>query len=425
MRAVKRYFRGVAALFLVSLVILGSAWAAGPVIISEEPLSGQVRVVSNVGGVTFTLVGQEFTTKAGKALILGDVPAGIHEVRATKEGFQEWKSSLKVVAGKRAQLTITMVKQGEVAAVGTGRVRVTSNVDEATVRLAGLEFKTKIGSATTVGQVPVGRHLVKVSKTGYKNWQAEIEVLPEQQVEVAIEMSKKLVKAPAPKNKFINNIGIQFIRIRPGGFVMGSPPGHGFTDERPAHRVKLTKEFWISKYEVTQLQYSKVMGENPSKYREDQSDFNEVMERPVERVSWEDAMKFVERLNHLEGTHRYRLPTEAEWEYVCRAGGTHLDTLGQVAVQPQKVGVSTNPWDVWDMQGNVSEWTADWYGSDYYSVSPVKDPSGPAKGHTKIFRGGSFKSEEKTKGSTRSNHRASAPPHKRLDDVGIRLVYEK
>lgn len=174
---------------------------------------------------------------------------------------------------------------------------------------------------------------------------------------------------------------LEVVRIAPGEFMMGCSNGDTACndDERPSHRVRITKAFEIGKYEVTQAQYQSVMGTNPSTIRGDN--------RPVETVSKDEALEFLNRLNARNDGYRYRLPTEAEWEYVARAGSTASSTspLNDVAWHAGNSDDETHPvgtkkpnaWGLHDMQGNVREWVSDWYSSNYYRNSPVDDPIGP------------------------------------------------
>ena len=186
----------------------------------------------------------------------------------------------------------------------------------------------------------------------------------------------------------------EFVEIEPGEFLMGcsSERDDCSADERPAHQVKLTSGFEIGKYEVTQAQWTWVMGSNPSHFR------GPVL--PVENVSWLATHEFIGRLNRVGGPYLYRLPTEAEWEYAARAGvpGQPIGNLDEVAWQgansearTREVGTKRpNAWGLHDMLGNVWEWCSDRYGADYYSKSPVSDPRGPSLGESRVMRGGSW-----------------------------------
>lgn len=182
--------------------------------------------------------------------------------------------------------------------------------------------------------------------------------------------------------------------IPAGNFLMGSTKGE--PDEEPVHKVKLTKGFFMAQTEVTQAQYRAIMGRNPSHFEGDSL--------PVETVSWNDAVAFCKKLSRREGK-TYRLPTEAEWEYACRAGtstvfsfGDSESNVGDYAWHYSNSGWQSHPTGkkkanalgLYDMHGNVWEWCADWYGEDYYKQSPVLDPTGPARGDLRVLRGGSW-----------------------------------
>ena len=183
-----------------------------------------------------------------------------------------------------------------------------------------------------------------------------------------------------------------FVKVPGGTFEMGDVFGEGNVDEIPIHKVTLS-EFWIGKYEVTQAQWKAVMGSNPSRYVGD--------DLPVENMTWEEVQEFIRRLNFLTGM-KYRLPTEAEWEYAARSGGkkerySGSDNVDEVAWHflnsgrpgPRPVGTKApNGLGIHDMSGNVWEWCSDWYGLDYYSKSPSVNPLGPSRGAHRVVRGG-------------------------------------
>ena len=224
---------------------------------------------------------------------------------------------------------------------------------------------------------------------------------------------------------------MEFVWIRPGSFKMGSPSSERgcddesrhCEDEGPVHEVKISQGFWLGKYEVTQGQWKAVMGRNPSEFQGDDR-------RPVERVSWQDVHAFIGRLNDAAGDLLYRLPSEAEWEYACRAGSSGRWAgrgLGDYAwyrknsnYSTQAVGgKSPNRWGLHDMHGNVAEWVQDWYDEDYYASSPRVDPRGPASGSYRVLRGGHFISSAEY---VRSALRYHTPPSNNDGHFGVRLV---
>ncbi len=200
--------------------------------------------------------------------------------------------------------------------------------------------------------------------------------------------------------RFSNSIGIEFVLVAAGSFQMGTHENEdGTNKEKPRHRVSISKPFYISKYEITQKQWQQVMGHNPS--------IHVGPTRPVDKVSWNDAQMFLQRLNAQEKTTSYKLPTEAQWEYAARAGsqtsycygddqqGNKLIQYGWFAdnsnKQSQPVGgLKPNNWGIHDMHGNVQEWVQDRYDRKYYSKSPATDPQGPEKGGKRVTRGGSW-----------------------------------
>jgi len=213
---------------------------------------------------------------------------------------------------------------------------------------------------------------------------------------------------------------MEFVIIPPGRFLMGS--NNGDDDERPAHEVRITKGFEMAQYEVTQAQWDLIMRSAPSEFKD--------RDRPVENVSWNDAQEFLRKLNQRNDGYRYRLPTEAEWEYAARAGttGDYAGELYDMAwyrnnsdFQTHRVGLKKpNAWGLYDMHGNVWEWCQDWYEKTYYASSPAADPQGPASGKYRIARGGSWQRY----GDLRVSYRQRYGPSTRLPYVGFRCVRE-
>ncbi len=231
---------------------------------------------------------------------------------------------------------------------------------------------------------------------------------------------------------------LEMVWIEPGTFQMGSPSSEQgrYSDEGPVHDVTISQGFYLGTYEVTQEQWESVMGTRPwqgESYVRSGSNY------PAVYVSWEDAQEFIRRLNASQGSNVYRLPTEAEWEYACRAGTTtrwsfgddesqlthyawyHDNAWGVGEQYAHLVGTKrANPWGLYDMHGNVWEWVQDWYGNTYYRSSPSVDPAGPSSGSFRVMRGGFFFDGARSLRSAIRNHNYS--PSYRDGTVGFRLL---
>ena len=183
--------------------------------------------------------------------------------------------------------------------------------------------------------------------------------------------------------------GMEFVRIPAGEFRMGSTSSEASDREQPVTQVRISRGFWLGKYEVTQAEWQGVMGTNPSK-------FFGCAQCPALYVSWDEVQEFIGNLNARGRGPRYRLPTEAEWEYAARAGttGDRYGNLDAIAWYGDNSGGRTHPvgqkapnaWGLHDMLGNVSEWVADWH--DDYPGGVVTDPRGPVSGSHRVSRGG-------------------------------------
>ena len=220
---------------------------------------------------------------------------------------------------------------------------------------------------------------------------------------------------------FINSVGIEFVHVPPGKFMMGSTNGNA--DEKPVHQVTINYSFYTGKYEVTEEQWQAVMGNNPS-------NFKDCPNCPVEQVSWDDAQKFVQRVNQMNDGYTYRLPTEAEWEYACRAGttGEYAGNLSEMAWYSENSGNKTHPvggkrpndWGLYDMHGSVSEWCEDWYHETYYGT-PTDGSAWLSGGKQmyRVLRGGS---RYEPANISRSAYRAWDFPADRNLSLGFRVV---
>jgi prepilin-type processing-associated H-X9-DG protein len=218
-----------------------------------------------------------------------------------------------------------------------------------------------------------------------------------------------------------NSIGMQYCFVKPGSFVMGIPNKDyrgPVPYDAPEHPVQISRGFYMGKCEVTQRQFRTVMGFNPSFHSNDSEVAKhlhlnlpkDTTELPVENVTWFEAEQFCRKLSHLSAERlagrTYRLPTEAEWEYSCRAGKSGAQSFdpnrdgsdksginaGKEWIDPQEIpqvvgSFPANPFGLHDMCGNVHEWCGDWFGKNYYAHSPTVDPQGPTGGYLKVIRG--------------------------------------
>jgi len=240
-----------------------------------------------------------------------------------------------------------------------------------------------------------------------------------------------------PPKHYTNNLGMKFTWIPPGSFMMGSPKEEKerLPDESQ-HKVTLTKGFYMGVYTVTQEQWQAVMGNNPSHFKGEKN-------LPVEQVSWNDCQEFIKKLREKDKDKKaYRLPTEAEWEYSCRAGTTTPFHFGETISTDQanyygeavygngKVGVyrkkttpvgtfPANAWGLHDMHGNLWQWCQDWYAAEY-PKNDVTDPQGPEKGTLRVLRGGSWYSYPEY---CRSAFRFRYVPGGRSGIYGCRLCF--
>ncbi len=251
-----------------------------------------------------------------------------------------------------------------------------------------------------------------------------------------------------------SSIGLRLALIPAGSFWMGSPASESgrYADEDPRHRVEISRAFYLGVYPVTQQEYQRVMGSNPSHFRHggpgaplvsaiDTSSF------PVERISWDDAQAFCRKLSALpeeaQAGRVYRLPTEAEWEYACRAGTTMVFHFGN-SLSSDRANIDgkrpegddalpgrslertcavgsypANAFGLHDMHGNVWEWCADWFEETYYERSPGRDPAGPTTGFRRVLRGGSWFGGARF---CRSAYRYRYEPDAQHNEFGLRVA---
>ena len=259
----------------------------------------------------------------------------------------------------------------------------------------------------------------------YLNRAAAYKALSDQDLALAQKAATvKKRKTKGAKEESIDlskGITLQLVLILAGKFQMGSDPSdEDHNEDETQYEANISKPFYLGKYQITQAQWEVVMEYNPSKIKGP--------DLPVTNVSWEDCQKFINNLN-ADSEECFRLPTEAEWEYACRAGtdtsfsfGNRITTVDANCDykirKPIAVGsYEPNSFGIYDMHGNVFEWCRDWYG--VYPKGPTTDPQGPAKGTDHVMRGGSFCVKAS---SVRSALRNSGAPNFQSNDLGFRIA---
>ena len=351
-----------------------------------------------------------------------DVRSGHHTVELRAPGYESWTGAFDVAAGKTFSLPAVTL------GLRPATLAVTCNVGDASILVDGrVVGMTRRNEAVELQVAPDARK-VEVRREGYTSVAETVSLTSGGRQSVTMQLE---VASAAPKAA---DCPAGYVRIAPGTFVMGSPTGEeGHDDDETQHSVTITRAYCMKATEVTQGEWQSVMGSNPSNFTSCGSNC------PVERVSWEDAVGYANALSRREGLPEcyagstftgltctgYRLPTEAEWEYAARAGTTAATygNLDSVAWYKENSGAATHPirqkqpnaWGLYDMLGNVWEWTGDYY--DTYSGT-VTNPSGPATGSSRVIRGGSWISFARY---ARAADRYYITPDIRGYDLGFRL----
>jgi serine/threonine protein kinase len=261
----------------------------------------------------------------------------------------------------------------------------------------------------------------------------------------------------APPPTLTNSIGVKLVLIPSGTFRMGSAVGEGEADEQPSHEVRISRPFYLGIHEITQGQYRAVLGNNPSWFSIESGSHDRLKdspsdEHPAESITWFEAVRFCNELSKREGLKPlyaifgpdvsvidwtrtgYRLPTEAEWEYACRAGSETVYSFGndpRELIRHAWFGEASakaahhvarklaNAWGLFDMHGNVGEWCWDWYDQTYYSSTSGTDPKGAAKGKLRVHRGGGFNLPAS---QLHSADRTAKEPTVRYGGLGFRVA---
>ena len=314
-----------------------------------------------------------------------------------------------------------------------GEAEITSNPALADIYIDG----KKVGQTPQlISNLIVGSHSIKLSRKGYVDYTDTITVKERETTSLTATMKKQETPAIAGGSATATSAGnlsftvkgvtFTMVKVEAGTFTMGATEEQGsdaFDREEPAHQVTLTKDYYIGQTEVTQALWQAVMGSNPSNFKGDNL--------PVEKVSWEDCQTFITKLNSLTDS-KFRLPTEAEWEYAARGGNksrgykySGSNSLNDVAWYTSTTNDSgtkpvatkaPNELGIYDMSGNVWEWCYDWYGS--YSSGAQTDPTGATSGSYRVDRGGCFRSYAR---GCRVSCRGGSTPAGRSDNRGLRL----
>ena len=355
----------------------------------------------------------------------GSLKEGMHLIEAKKEGHRSQQRTINLSQQQKLDVAFN-----ELAAI-QGNLSVNYKPFGADVYVDG----KKIGQSPRVfNGLLVGNHKVEIKKDGYGTESKQVNILEGQTATLSgvltTNASSSVASGASSSGNTItipvkNGISIDMVRVEAGTFTMGATPEmkDPFDSEKPTHRVTLTNDYYIGKYEVTQRLWQAVMGNNPSEFNGDNL--------PVDKVSWKDCQKFISKLNRITGKS-FRLPTEAEWEYAARGGNksrgyqySGSNNLSDVAWYDENSGSKThavgtkqpNELGIYDMSGNVREWCQDWFGE--YSSSSQVNPTGTNSGSFRVCRGGCWFS---IVWGCRSSYRFCNAPGYRKYYLGLRLV---
>ena len=352
----------------------------------------------------------------------GELTPGTYLVEARKDGFRSVSKTVTLAKQQTESITIPALQQI------SGSLMVDYEPVDADVYLDN----TLIGKTPNVfTNIAAGKHTIKISKDGYSDYTGSVTIQDNQQASVSGSLTKNSIVSSSPSSTSgtlvpitVNGVTFNMIKVDGGTFTMGatSEQKNPDNDEKPTHQVTLSS-YYIGETEVTQALWKAVMGNNPSWSKGDNL--------PVGNVSWKDCQTFIGKLNDLTGK-RFRLPTEAEWEYAARGGNRSNHTqysggsmIDDVAWYGGNSGNKTNSvktkkpneLGLYDMSGNVWEWCQDWYGN--YGSNAQTNPTGPGSGSSRVNRGGCWFNYE---GDCRSSDRFSNSPGHRHYSLGFRLA---
>jgi formylglycine-generating enzyme required for sulfatase activity len=397
--------------------LTGNFYFASSSAVVEKPVTprqgASISVESNVRGANVFVDARNVGVTPLSNI---SISVGKHVVLVEKSGYAPYQKRVTVEPSRSVSLYVHM----SAAVKPTGRLFVDTDPKDAGVRILNINPKFYQGI-----ELEEGRYQVEVSADGYKKQALWVGLRAGEDKTVGVRLMR--VAAKVSDKRLTNSLGMKFVAIPAGSFMMGSPSlEKGRDNDEKQHKVILTKGFYIQTTEVTQGQWRAVMGNNPSRFKSCGDGC------PVEGVSWFDAREFIRKLNRKEGTDRYRLPTEAEWEYAARAGSGSAYSFGNNPAQlsgyvwySENSGGKThfvsqkkpNAWGLYDMHGNVWEWCQDWNGN--YPSASVTDPKGTSTGSYRVHRGGSFYNHARI---CRSANRGRNYPRFSFNDLGFRLA---
>mgnify|MGYP004500392365 CR=1 FL=1 len=365
----------------------------------------------------------------GNAPWSGSLKEGMHLVEAKKNGYRSQQKTIQLSQQQKLDVAF-----GELIAI-QGNLSVNYKPFGAEVYVDG----EKLGQSPRVfNGLLIGNHQVEVRKDGYATDKKSVTISEGQTASISGTLSSNTASSSgyasssslsSGSNEISipvkNGITIDMVKVEAGTFMMGatSEMQDPYGDEKPVHKVILTNDYYMGKYEVTQALWQAVMGSNPSYFKGDNL--------PVENVSWKKCQKFISKLNSMTG-RKFRLPTEAEWEYAARGGKksrgyqySGSSNISDVAWYDENSGYGIHPvgtkqaneLGIYDMSGNVYEWCQDWYGS--YVSSPQTNPTGAVSGSHRVYRGCSWVSFA---GYCRLSYRNNDTPGYHFSKLGLRLV---
>ena len=402
----------------------------------DDPKNKHIVTVSlkpNFAAITLTAPsGAEIWVdeqRKGTGSWTGNLGAGVHIFEARLAGHRPSQRRYDLVVANGPQ-TISLEAPKPIV----GEAEITSNPALADIYIDG----KKVGQTPQlISDLLVGSHTVKLSRKGFADYTGTITVKERESTSLTATMKKQETPAIAGGSATANAAGnlsftvkgvtFTMVKVEAGTFTMGASSEQGSdadSDEKPAHQVTLTKDYYIGQTEVTQALWQAVMGRNPSYFKGDNL--------PVELVSWDDCQTFITKLNSLTDS-KFRLPTEAEWEYAARGGNksrgykySGSNSINEVAWCTSTTNNSgtkpvatkaPNELGIYDMSGNVLEWCNDWYGS--YSSSPQTNPTGASSGSYRVLRGGRWDYSARY---CRVSRRYYDAPGRRDTDLGLRLA---